>query len=387
MTDRSKRPPQILLIIGLAIFVFLLADGPKEGVNLKSSRQMVVEDFSLWDQRGAAHHLYEQSDSKAVVLISYGVGCPIVRRSMATITALQKKYENKEVRFWLIDPNKLDDREALQKEAEAFGIDIPILMDEAQIISRSLGISRTAEAIVIDTRHWTVAYRGAIDDGLNYETQRLQTEKPYLSWSLDAVLQGSRVKIPETTVKGCLVTYAPVAEDMNYIQHVAPILKNRCLSCHYTGGPGPWAMKDYQSVKHWAAMMREVVRTRRMPPRSIDPAYPKMLDAYFLTPDETKTLVDWIENGSSRGEGEDPLPAENKKLAETEWPWGTPDIILTPPTVTHVPATGWLDWEWDFLVDEKTIPQDVWVKAVYYKPGNMAAVHHWGVFSKIEWRN
>src|SRR3989344_3355094 len=271
MTDRSKGPPQILLIIGLAIFVFLLADGPKEGVNLKSSRQMVVEDFSLWDQRGAAHHLYEQSDSKAVVLISYGVGCPIVRRSMATITALQKKYENKEVRFWLIDPNKLDDREALQKEAEAFGIDIPILMDEAQIISRSLGISRTAEAIVIDTRHWTVAYRGAIDDGLNYETQRLQTEKPYLSWSLDAVLQGSRVKIPETTVKGCLVTYAPVAEDMNYIRHAAPILKNRCLSCHYTGGPGPWALKDYQSVKHWAAMTREVIRTRRMPPRSIDP--------------------------------------------------------------------------------------------------------------------
>ena len=129
-TDRSPTPLQVLLITGLAIFVFLLGGWPKGGVNVKSSRPMVVEDFSLWDQRGAAHHLYEQSDSKAIVLISYGVGCPIVRRSMATITALQKKYAEKGVTFWLIDANKLDDREAIQKEAEAFGVDLPILMDE-----------------------------------------------------------------------------------------------------------------------------------------------------------------------------------------------------------------------------------------------------------------
>src|SRR3990167_115941 len=85
MTDRSPTPLQILLITGLAIILFLLGGGLKSGVNIKNSRQVVVEDFSLWDQRGAAHHLYEQSDSKAVVLVSYGVGCPIVRRSMATI--------------------------------------------------------------------------------------------------------------------------------------------------------------------------------------------------------------------------------------------------------------------------------------------------------------
>ena len=65
-------------------------------------------------------------------------------------------------------------------------------------------------------------------------------------------------------------------------------------------------MTDYNMVKGFSLMMREVIRTKRMPPWHADPLIGKYSNDRSLTVEETKTLVHWIEAGSPRGEGADP---------------------------------------------------------------------------------
>ncbi len=69
-------------------------------------------------------------------------------------------------------------------------IDFPILVDETQLIGESLGLSRTAEILVIDPRKWKLVYRGPIDDRLAYGAQKPVPTKHYLTDALDAVLAG-----------------------------------------------------------------------------------------------------------------------------------------------------------------------------------------------------
>ena len=51
------------------------------------------------------------------------------------------------------------------------GIEIPVLMDDAQIIGEALEIQRTAEFILFDPTKFTVIYRGSVTD----ETESILT--------------------------------------------------------------------------------------------------------------------------------------------------------------------------------------------------------------------
>ena len=82
------------------------------------------------------------------------------------------------------------------------------------------------------------------------------------------------------------------------------MLIDKCTACHQTGGVGPWAMTSYDMVKGFAPMIREVVRTQRMPPWHADPHYGVWQNTRALTDDQRKLLVHWIEAGAPRGAGD-----------------------------------------------------------------------------------
>ncbi|MCR5879318.1 hypothetical protein [Phenylobacterium sp. J367] len=164
------------------------------------------------------------------------------------------------------------------------------------------------------------------------------------------------------------------------------------MACHSEGGIGPFAMSNYDMVKGFAPMIREVIRTDRMPPYNADPHVGKFSDNKNLTAAEVKTLVHWIEAGAPRGEGADPLAAH--KVVAAEWPLGKPDLILNIPAY-KVPASGIVDYQRPYTVNELT--EGKWIRATTVKPGDRRAVHHvltgWmkeapknGVASETNWR-
>ena len=66
-------------------------------------------------------------------------------------------------------------------------------------------------------------------------------------------------------------------------------------------------MSDYNMVLGFSPMIREVIRTKRMPPCHADPHVGVWKNAISLTSEQAQMLVHWIEAGSPRGEGPDPL--------------------------------------------------------------------------------
>ena len=126
--------------------------------------QQRVENFRLMDHQGGSHELYYFSDAKAVVFMVQGNSCPIVRNAMPRFKELRDQYATQGVQFFMLNSNLQDNRQTVSQEAEEFGFDIPILIDETQIIGESLGLVRTGEVFVVDPKTWSVSYRGAVDD-------------------------------------------------------------------------------------------------------------------------------------------------------------------------------------------------------------------------------
>ncbi len=101
---------------------------------------------------------------------------------------------------------------------------------------------------------------------------------------------------------------------------VAPILKDKCVTCHQKGGIGPFAMDSYEVVKGFAPMIRETIRTGRMPPYFADPHIGHFKNDQGLTPEQTETLVHWVEGGAPRGEGSDLLKETATRSARNGLP-------------------------------------------------------------------
>ena len=336
-----------------------------------------VDNFMLLDHDGQAHELYYYSDATAIVLIVQGNGCPIVRNALPDYRAISDAYADRNVRFLMINSNLQDGRETIAAEAAEWEIPYPILVDETQLVGESLGLTRTAEVLVIDPRRWEIAYRGAVNDRLTYERQKATASEHYLRDALDAVLAGGAVAVEDSAAraaKGCLINLPGAEADhtqISYSDTVAPLLRDNCQECHRPGGIAPWAMTGYPMVRGFAPMIREVLRTKRMPPWHADPHVGSWKNDRGLSVEERQTLVHWVEAGAPRGEGPDPL-AEAVEPAP-EWPLGEPDLIVEVPPF-EVAASGIIKYQ--FPVVANPLDRDVWVRAMAIDPGVTEVVHH-----------
>jgi peroxiredoxin len=335
----------------------------------------VVDNFRLLDQNGKSHELYYSSDMKAVVLMVHGNGCPIVRQAVPALREIRDRYQSQGVEFLLLNSNLQDKRDDVAAESKEFNVDFPILLDQAQLIGEQLGVVRTSEVFVIDPKGWKLVYRGPMDDRLSYEKQR-PASKHYLTDALDAVIAGKPVKVSKADGVGCLVNF-PERDlktshaQISYSRQIAPMLIEKCTACHQTGGVAPWAMTRYDVVKGFAPMIREVVRTQRMPPWHADPHYGEWQNTRALSDDQRKLLVHWIEAGAPRGSGPDPLTSV--KPDTNEWKHGKPDLIVEVPAY-DIPATGVIEYQYPKV--KNPLGRDVWITAVEIHPGAKQAIHH-----------
>ena len=130
-------------------------------------------------------------------------------------------------------------------------------------------------------------------------------------------------------------------------------------------------LTSYEQIKGFAPMIRETIRTKRMPPWHAEPGIHSFEEDHSLTSAEIKTLVHWIEAGAPRGAGADPLAS--LKFQAPEWPLGKPDVILDIPAYT-IPASGVVDYQRPFT--RYTGTEGRWLRATSFKIGQRQAVHH-----------
>ena len=66
------------------------------------------------------------------------MGMNLSRRLFQNFPDWQRRFTDKQIQFFLINSMGLQNRDDVQAEMERLGVDLPVLMDDAQIIGEAL---------------------------------------------------------------------------------------------------------------------------------------------------------------------------------------------------------------------------------------------------------
>jgi peroxiredoxin len=320
-----------------------------------------VGDFALIDSAGEFHQLSRYGDKEALVLMAFDASCDSMQRQVDQFQALEAAWQDKGIAFGIINAGSDADVEAVQTAQQKFALELPFMLDNSQLVTRTLGLTKAGEVTVLDPARLTSVYSGGLAS---------------VEASIAAKLAGEDTG-PSADVTGCDLTFpaldAIAAATPDYATEVAPIVIEQCASCHREGGIGPFALDSHLMLQGWSPMIREVLLTKRMPPMQVDPAIGHFSNDRALSSDEIQKLIGWIDAGAPRGAAAiDPL-AVVEFPDRKAWQLGEPDYIIKAPAM-EIPATGVLDYI-DIDV-ELPFTEDKWVKSVQFIAGDESVLHH-----------
>jgi hypothetical protein len=162
------------------------------------------------------------------------------------------------------------------------------------------------------------------------------------------------------------------ADVPTYHRDIAPILQRHCQECHRPGQVAPWPLMTYSQARKMAPFLANVTRDRQMPPwhASTTEGGP-FRDARVLSDAEISAIADWQKAGAPEG---DPKDAPPPRQFESDWPLGTPDLVLKPAEAYKLPGEG--PDEFRVFVIPSGLKEGKWIGAVDFRPGNPTVVHH-----------
>jgi hypothetical protein len=167
------------------------------------------------------------------------------------------------------------------------------------------------------------------------------------------------------------VSLSAAAQTPTWSVDVAPVIYNRCASCHRAGGIAPFTLLSYSDAIAHASSIRAEIQDGNMPPWPPDPKYKHLAHERVLTALEKQKIFDWLDNGRPRGD------VSLEPPAPTFSPYGdlpgTPDLILKIPPYTSNAAMGDV---YRCFVLPTGLTADKFVTAFECVPGNRSIVHH-----------
>jgi hypothetical protein len=319
-----------------------------------------VGDFALLDHEGTYHNMSWYDNNKAVALFVQVNGDSASQASISELMALKAEFESKGIVFMMINPLG-ESRSSVQAIAAA-NPGVPVLIDDAQLVSEALGINKTGEVILFNPSSFRVMYRGPAGAALRD--------------SLASIAAGTNTAAVELAVSGAEISYpardANMAAGVSYSKDVAPVLVKHCADCHREGGIAPFALNSHAMAQGWSPMIREVLMTKRMPPAQVDPHIGEFSNSYNVPFEDQQKILHWIAQGSQPDGEIDPLATI--VWPETEWAFGEPDLIIDLPP-QEIPATGVLDYI-NVVVPIRGLTEDRWLKASQYLPSDRTVLHH-----------
>ncbi|MBI1791320.1 MAG: tetratricopeptide repeat protein [Acidobacteria bacterium] len=168
-----------------------------------------------------------------------------------------------------------------------------------------------------------------------------------------------------------LAVTAPLAGQITFNRHVAPLLFEYCAPCHRPGEAAPFPLPTYRDARQHAQQIVKATRSRYMPPWLPEPGYGEFAGARRLGDDQVRLLEQWVEQGAAEGPATDLPPAP--RFTEG-WQLGTPDLVVRMPRPYLLAAQGG-DVFRNFVAPVP-LTETRYVRAVEIRPGNKRVVHH-----------
>lgn len=155
-----------------------------------------------------------------------------------------------------------------------------------------------------------------------------------------------------------------------FAEHIAPVIHKNCTPCHREGEAGPFPLVTYNDVVKKSKTIKRVTQSRFMPPWPADPAYRSFIGEKRLTDEEIKMIAQWVDDGCPAGDTASityPQFISGSQL-------GKPDMVVSFREAVKLPG----DNTDRFMIIKVPfeLPQDTFIRAVEYVPGNRALVHH-----------
>jgi hypothetical protein len=367
----SMKPSCVLTAAAVLLLHGALAAQEKAPATAVGAK--IAGSGSLRDVRGNRRTLQEFAKNKACVLIFLGTECPVSNLYAAEVARLEKLYRPKQVQFVGVYANEHEDLDHIAAHALDRDFPFPVVRDSSQKLADSLGVTRVPTAVVLDG-DLVLRYRGRIDDQYGAASKRVKATRADLALALDDLLAGQKVAVAETEADGCLLDRGrktTAKSEITYTKDIAPILQKRCQTCHRPEQIAPFSLLEYQDAVKHSAMIREVIRERRMPPWHADPRFGHFSNDRRMSRDEIDLVTAWIDGGMTRGNAKDlPKPLDRP----TDWMHGKPDLVIQMPEEFEVPATGVVPYK-NWIIPTN-FTEDKWVRVAEARPGVAAVVHH-----------
>src|SRR5262249_14983324 len=107
------------------------------------------------------------------------------------------------VLFWGVYPDPEVTAAEAAHHGREYGLNFLLLLDPSQRLAVQSGVSVVPQAVILNSGG-EVLYRGRIDDKYTPDGKRRDDARTKdLERSLEAVLAGNKVPVPETTAFGC----------------------------------------------------------------------------------------------------------------------------------------------------------------------------------------
>jgi hypothetical protein len=171
-------------------------------------------------------------------------------------------------------------------------------------------------------------------------------------------------------------------QQVTFAKDVAPILQEKCESCHREGQGAPMNLQTYEQVRPWAKSIKQRVATKNMPPWHLDQTtgIQSFSNDRSLSDKQIATIVKWVDEGAPLGDKKD-LPAAKVWPDDSGWQYAKvigkePDFVVKSSDWT-VPAVSQDEW-WK-PVSDVPVTEERWVRAVEMRPGTAAGrkvTHH-----------
>ncbi len=327
---------------------------------------------------GAVVRLSELEQAKAVVFVTLSSRCPAVPRYAPRLNALYEEFHPKGVVFYGIYPEADETLEGVRAHAQRLGLKFPVVRQGAVALARALNATNVPQAFVLNSKR-EVVYAGAIDSVIKREVGQHQ----YLREALNAVLAGKPVPQPRTQAVGCFLTLPeteiePLPPQVTFAEHIAPILYQKCATCHHPGDIGPFPLLTYNDAKRWAKEIKYYTERRLMPPWKPTPGFGKFKNENYLTDEEIALIARWVDSGAPAGDlSRAPKPPKFHK----GWYYGEPDLVVEMPEPYELDGTG--GDEYRYFVIPVELPENKVIVGIDIQPGNREVVHHANMFVDI----
>ncbi|MBK7877226.1 MAG: redoxin family protein [Planctomycetes bacterium] len=335
----------------------------------------VAPAITFTDTRWLPRTLDDFGAKKAFVLVFTTLDCPVAQRVLPRLAELEPAFRARGVQFLAIDVGPDDELVEVAARAVDQGLAFPVARDFDGSVVRALGPTRTPEVLVLDEERRLV-YRGRVDARERLAGTAAAEVRADLAEALEDVLAGRAVRVATTPVDGCRITppraKAAKGPPPAWSDGVRELVQERCAVCHARGKSAPFPLETWEDASAKAAMIAEVVEQGRMPPWFASRASGPFATERRLSAVERAALVAWAEGGAPRGDAPaepEPAPADG-----SAWRIGAPDLVLTVPALTKLPAHGLVPYK--YLILPHVFAADTWVEAVEIRPSNRRVVHH-----------